>query len=127
MNVVNIVNVTGRRRRPVQYITVTLGVYKSRGYRLEMITADFLAGASLEASKDNTLSPALVRLIAALAMARRQRVLDINRTGFFGTNSRASFWMFVTQRDRGETMVLRLIRGLLSRTPLWNSVALLAY
>ena len=58
-----------------------LGTDKSRGYCLEMICADFLAGASLEAGQENTLFLALARLIGALAASQRQRLLEIVRNG----------------------------------------------
>ena len=56
-----------------------LGTGKSRGYCLEMIAADFLAGASLEASAESTLFLALARLIGALPMAQRLQLLDMVR------------------------------------------------
>ncbi len=56
-----------------------LGTDKSRGYCLEMICADFLAGANLEAGEENTLFLALARLIGALPMAQRVQLLEIVR------------------------------------------------
>jgi hypothetical protein len=56
-----------------------LGTDKSRGYCLEMIAADFLAGASLEAGAESTLFLALARLIGALPVAQRLQLLDIVR------------------------------------------------
>ena len=58
-----------------------LGTDKSRGYCLEMICADFLAGASLEAGAESTLFLALARLIGALPVAQRLQLLDIVRNG----------------------------------------------
>jgi len=58
-----------------------LGTDKSRGYCLEMIAADFLAGASLEAGAESTLFLALARLISALPVAQRLQLLDIMRSG----------------------------------------------
>ena len=58
-----------------------LGTDKSRGYCLEMIAADFLAGASLEAGTESTLFLALARLISALPVAQRLRLLDVVRSG----------------------------------------------
>jgi hypothetical protein len=58
-----------------------LGTDKSRGYCLEMICADFLAGASLEAGSESTLFLALVRLISALPVAQRLQLLEIVRNG----------------------------------------------
>ena len=56
-----------------------LGSDKSRGYCLEMICADFLAGASLEAGTEGTLFIALTRLIGALPVEQRLQLLDIVR------------------------------------------------
>ena len=56
-----------------------LGTDKSRGYCLEMICADFLAGASLEAGTENTLFLALVRLISALPVGQTLQLLDFVR------------------------------------------------
>ena len=58
-----------------------LGTDKSRGYCLEMICADFLAGASLEAGAESTLFLALARLIGALPVEQRLQLLDIVRNG----------------------------------------------
>ena len=58
-----------------------LGTDKSRGYCLEMIAADFLAGASLEAGAESTLFLALARLIGALPVAQRLQLLDMVRNG----------------------------------------------
>ncbi|MGB9337561.1 MAG: hypothetical protein WCB14_21305 [Candidatus Acidiferrales bacterium] len=57
-----------------------LGTDKSRGYCLEMICADFLAGASLEAGAESKLFLALARLIGALPVAQRLELLDIVRS-----------------------------------------------
>ena len=58
-----------------------LGTGKSRGDCLEMICADFLAGASREAGGEGRLFMALVRLISALPVAQRSQLLDIVRNG----------------------------------------------
>jgi hypothetical protein len=57
-----------------------LGTSKSRGYCLEMIAADFLAGASLEAGAEGTLFLALARLIGVLPATQRLQLLEIVRT-----------------------------------------------
>ena len=49
------------------------------GYCLEMICADFLAGASLEAGTEGTLFIALTRLTGALPVTQRLQLLDIVR------------------------------------------------
>ncbi len=59
-----------------------LGTDKSRGYCLEMICADFLAGASLEARQENTLFLALARLIGALPAEQKLRLLGAMRNDY---------------------------------------------
>ena len=56
-----------------------LGTVKSRGYCLEMIAADFLAGASLEPGAEDMLFLALARLIAILPVAQRLQLLEMVR------------------------------------------------
>jgi hypothetical protein len=53
-----------------------LGSDKSRGYCLEMICADFLAGANLETGNQDALMSALTRLILDLPMPRREQLLE---------------------------------------------------
>ena len=53
-----------------------LGTDKSRGYCLEMICADFLAGVSLETGNEDVLLSALTRLIRSLPMPQRARLLE---------------------------------------------------
>jgi len=53
-----------------------LGSDKSRGYILEMICADFLAGANLEMGNSNALIPSLDRLLDSLSPSKRQEFLD---------------------------------------------------
>src|ERR1700752_990191 len=48
-----------------------LGNDKSRGYCLEMICADFLAGVSLETQNEQALLKSLTRLIGLLPTAQR--------------------------------------------------------
>jgi hypothetical protein len=55
------------------------GTDKSRGYLLELIIADFLAGACLEAGQENVMFLALTRLIGALSAEQRGRLLDALR------------------------------------------------
>jgi hypothetical protein len=57
--------------------TLMLGGDKSRGYCLEMICADFLAGASLEADDEDKLLFALTRLIGSLAREQKCRLLEM--------------------------------------------------
>jgi hypothetical protein len=53
-----------------------LGSDKSRGYCLEMICADFLAGASLETGKQDALLSALTHLVLGLSMPQREQLLE---------------------------------------------------
>ena len=53
-----------------------LGTNKSRGYCLEMICADFLAGASLQEGNSNALLLSLCRLTALLPPSQRRELLE---------------------------------------------------
>ena len=53
-----------------------LGSDKSRGYCLEMICADFLAGVSLEAGNQDALLPCLTRLVIGLPKPQRNQLLE---------------------------------------------------
>jgi hypothetical protein len=53
-----------------------LGSDKSRGYMLEMICADFLAGANLDTGNSDALLISLDRLFDALPQTKRQEFLD---------------------------------------------------
>jgi hypothetical protein len=53
-----------------------LGSDKSRGYCLEMICADFLAGVSLEVGNRNALLPCLTRLVIGLPKPQRKQLLE---------------------------------------------------
>jgi hypothetical protein len=53
-----------------------LGSDKSRGYCLEMICADFLAGVSLEAGNQDALLPCLIRLVIGLPKPQRKQLLE---------------------------------------------------
>jgi hypothetical protein len=57
-----------------------LGSEKSRGYMLEMICADFLAGANLETGNSDVLMTALDRLLDSLPLPKRQEFLAKART-----------------------------------------------
>ena len=56
-----------------------LGTDKSRGYCLEMICADFLAGVNLEAGNQNAVVPALARLVPRLAKQQRIEFIETVR------------------------------------------------
>ena len=53
-----------------------LGTDKSRGYCLEMICADFLAGANLENGNPDALLLSLRRLVSYLPNAQREQFLE---------------------------------------------------
>jgi hypothetical protein len=56
-----------------------LGSDRSRGYCLEMICADFLAGVSLETENEQALLTALLRLIGLLTAEQRWQLLEVLR------------------------------------------------
>jgi len=56
--------------------SLMLGSDKSRGYCLEMICADFLAGANLQEGNPDTLVLAVRRLVEMLPTAQREQVLQ---------------------------------------------------
>ncbi len=60
----------------IETATLMLGSDKSRGYCLEMICADFLAGASLETGDTKPLRLALDRLFGLLSSAEQQEFLE---------------------------------------------------
>jgi hypothetical protein len=53
-----------------------LGSDKSRGYCLEMICADFLAGVSLETGNQDALLPYITRIVIGLPTSQRQQLLE---------------------------------------------------
>jgi len=67
-----------------------LGTDKSRGYALEMMAADFLAGASLETDQKNALFLALARLISALPVVQRLRLFEMMRNSFEPVHTEAA-------------------------------------
>ncbi len=62
--------------RALETAALMLGTDKSRGYCLEMICADFLAGVSLETGNEDALLSALTRLVLSLPMPQRERLLE---------------------------------------------------
>ena len=62
--------------RALEAAALMLGTDKSRGYCLEMICADFLAGVSLETGNQDALLSALTRLILGLPMPQREQLLE---------------------------------------------------
>jgi hypothetical protein len=53
-----------------------LGSDRSRGYCLEMICADFLAGVGLEIGNQDVLLPSLTRLVLGLSKQQRNQLLE---------------------------------------------------
>jgi hypothetical protein len=53
-----------------------LGSDKSRGYCLEMICADFLAGVSLETGNQDVLLSTLTRLVLSFQKPQREQLLE---------------------------------------------------
>ena len=62
--------------RALETAALMLGTDKSRGYCLEMICADFLAGASLETGNQDALLSALTRLVVGLPAPQREQLLE---------------------------------------------------
>jgi len=62
--------------RALETAGLMLGTDKSRGYCLEMICADFLAGVSLETGNNDALLPALTRLVLGLPGPQREQLLE---------------------------------------------------
>ncbi len=62
--------------RALETAALMLGSDKSRGYCLEMICADFLAGANLEGGSQDALFLALHRLLGMLLPEQRQQLLE---------------------------------------------------
>jgi hypothetical protein len=62
--------------RALETAALMLGSDKSRGYCLEMICADFLAGASLQDGNPETLLMSVHRLVGMLSPEQRQSILQ---------------------------------------------------
>jgi len=66
----------GSFKQPIDTAALMLGSDKSRGYSLEMISADFLAGAHLESGNPKILLISLLRLFGFLPSVQKQEVLQ---------------------------------------------------
>lgn len=66
-----------------------LGADKSRSYCLEMICADFVAGASREFGAENILFGALARLVDILPVPQRLQLLDVVKKNLESIQSEA--------------------------------------
>jgi hypothetical protein len=62
--------------RALEAVALMLGSDKSRGYCLEMICADFLAGVSLETGNHDALLSALTRLVLGLPLPQREQLFE---------------------------------------------------
>jgi hypothetical protein len=62
--------------RALETAALMLGSDKSRGYCLEMICADFLAGVSLEAGNQDALLPCLTRFVIGLPKPKIRQLLE---------------------------------------------------
>jgi len=62
--------------RALETAGLMLGSDKSRGYCLEMICADFLAGVSLEAGNQDALLRSLTRLVIGLPKPQRKQFIE---------------------------------------------------
>jgi hypothetical protein len=62
--------------RALEAAALMLGSDKSRGYCLEMICADFLAGVSLETGNQDALVLSLTRLVIGLPKPQRKQLLE---------------------------------------------------
>src|ERR1700736_1502595 len=60
----------------IEAAALMLGSDKSRGYCLEMICADFLAGVSLETGNQDALVPSLTRMVIGLPRPQREQLLE---------------------------------------------------
>jgi hypothetical protein len=65
--------------RALETASLMLGGQKSRGYCLEMICADFLAGASLEDPDPSTLSNLIRRFFEFLPAGEKRELLGAMR------------------------------------------------
>jgi hypothetical protein len=70
--------------------SLMLGGDKPRGYCLEMICADFLAGASLEVGDEDKLLFALTRLIGSLGREQKCQVLEMVRSDIGSVQEKAA-------------------------------------
>jgi hypothetical protein len=62
--------------KALESAALMLGSDKSRGYCLETICADFMAGVGLEAGNTDAVVPSQTRLILGLPIPRRKQVLE---------------------------------------------------
>jgi len=68
--------------RALETAGLMLETSKSRGYCLEMICADFLAGGNLQERNANALLVSLCRLTTLLSQSQRRELLTNDSGGF---------------------------------------------
>jgi hypothetical protein len=78
----------------LETVALMLGTDKSRGYCLEMICADFLAGSATEENQSEVLVLSLERLYQTLSDGRRHELLSRLREGP---------WKDCVKNDRGSS------------------------
>ena len=78
----------------LETVTLMLGSDKSRGYCLEMICADFLAGCTIEENQSEVLVVSLERLYQTLTDDGRNQLLNRLREGP---------WKDCVKNDRGSS------------------------
>jgi hypothetical protein len=78
----------------LETVALMLGTDKSRGYCLEMICADFLAGSATEENQSEILVLSLERLYQKLSDSRRHELLNRRREGP---------WKDRVKNDRGSS------------------------
>jgi hypothetical protein len=69
--------------KAIDTAALMLGSDKSRGYCLEMICADFLAGANLENGNSHILLQSILRFLSFLPAEQRREFLDYSATNAF--------------------------------------------
>jgi hypothetical protein len=62
--------------KALETAALMLGTDKSRGYYLEMICADFLAGANLENGNSKALLLSLERMVELLPCPQKMEILE---------------------------------------------------
>ena len=62
--------------KAIEIAALMLGSDRSRGYCLEMICADFLAGVRMEADNQGALLSCLTRLVVGLPKLQQKQLLE---------------------------------------------------
>jgi len=75
----------------IETAALMLGSDKSRGYCLEMICADFLAGANLDSGQPDVLLSSMARLFEVLPGEQRQSFIELITEKHHESNSGKEF------------------------------------